>query len=137
MNLRRRMPKQAHSCPCHHRHTGFMPWLIGGLLLVVATTGTAVASTGTVVNIADGSNAARVAHVDAAGKLLVGDGTGNLTVDGRVGQTLPTSGVAQARLGPGSLASAPNGCSVAEFGLQSGMPLFLERIIVSFGGASV
>jgi len=55
--------------------------LIGILALVVATTGTAVAA-GTVVNIADASNNAQTAKVDAGGALKVGDGSGSLTVDG-------------------------------------------------------
>src|SRR4051794_18390703 len=52
--------------------------------LLVALGGTALAATGTIVNIADPSDAAKVAHVDAAGKLFVGDGSGALSVDGTV-----------------------------------------------------
>jgi hypothetical protein len=46
--------------------------LLGGLALFVALGGTAVAATGTIVNIADPGNASRVAKVDAAGRLQVG-----------------------------------------------------------------
>jgi hypothetical protein len=45
--------------------------LVAGAALFVALGGTALASTGTVVNIADGTNAARVAHVNASGGLQV------------------------------------------------------------------
>jgi hypothetical protein len=58
--------------------------LIGLLALGVASTGTAVAATGQVVNIADGTDASHVAKVDAAGRLVVGDGSGALSVDGTV-----------------------------------------------------
>jgi hypothetical protein len=51
--------------------------------LFVALGGTAVAAT-TIVNIADPTTPSRVAHVDANGKLEVGDGTGPMTVDGTV-----------------------------------------------------
>src|SRR4051812_37591872 len=64
-----------------HRLGGFVMrrWLrppslstaIALLALAVAGTGTAVAATGTIVNIADGTDSSRVAHVDAAGNLLV------------------------------------------------------------------
>jgi hypothetical protein len=56
--------------------------LVAIIAVVVATTGTAFAATGQLVNIVDPSNAARAAKVDAAGKLNVGDGSGSLTVDG-------------------------------------------------------
>jgi hypothetical protein len=52
------------------------------IAVVIATTGTAFAATGQLVNIVDPSNASRAAKVDAAGKLNVGDGSGSLTVDG-------------------------------------------------------
>ena len=58
--------------------------LVGLLALVIALTGTAVAATGSLVNIADGTTATHVAKVDAVGKLAVGDGSGALTVDGTV-----------------------------------------------------
>jgi hypothetical protein len=48
----------------------------------VALGGTALAATGQLVNIADKTNAANIAKVDANGKLNVGDGSGSLTVDG-------------------------------------------------------
>jgi hypothetical protein len=57
---------------------------LGGLALFIALGGTALAATGTIVNIADPTSATHVAHVDAAGKLEVGDGSGPLTVDGTV-----------------------------------------------------
>ncbi|MBV9870035.1 MAG: hypothetical protein JO214_05380 [Frankiaceae bacterium] len=43
--------------------------IIGGLLVAVIGAGTAVAATGQVVNIADGTNEAHVAKVDASGAL--------------------------------------------------------------------
>ena len=43
--------------------------VLGLIALVVATTGTAFAATGQLVNIADGSNAARLAHVNSSGQL--------------------------------------------------------------------
>jgi hypothetical protein len=52
--------------------------------LMVALGGTALAATGQLVNIADGTNAARLAKVDAEGKVAVGDGSGSLTIDGTV-----------------------------------------------------
>src|SRR4051794_6043926 len=54
------------------------------IALMVALGGTALAATGQIVNIADGSNAANVAKVDSTGKLNVGDGSGALTVNGNV-----------------------------------------------------
>src|SRR5437588_845648 len=42
---------------------------IGGLALVIATTGTAVAATGSATNITDPVNAAYKAHVDSTGRL--------------------------------------------------------------------
>jgi hypothetical protein len=68
-----------------------LPTAIALLALAVASTGTAVAATGQLVNIADGSNAARLAKVDVAGKLAVGDGAGPLTVDGAVSETAPAN----------------------------------------------
>jgi hypothetical protein len=65
--------------------------LIGLLALVVATTGTAVAATGTGVNIVDGTNAAQVAKVDTGGALKVGDGSGPLTVDGHTTEAAPAN----------------------------------------------
>jgi hypothetical protein len=43
--------------------------IIGVLALAVATTGTAAAATGTVVNLADGSDASHLAKVDAQGRV--------------------------------------------------------------------
>ena len=62
--------------------------ILAGLALFVALGGTAMAAA-TVVNIADPTTPSRVAHVDSAGKLEVGDGAGPLTVDGNVGETIP------------------------------------------------
>jgi len=67
-----------------HRHTHISHWVIAGLLVLIVTTGTAMAATGTAVNIADPANAANVAKVDSTGHLSVGDGSGALTVDGTV-----------------------------------------------------
>src|SRR5689334_5490422 len=53
------------------------------LALIVAFTGTAAAATGTIMNLADGTTGT-LAKVDSAGKVAVGDGAGNLTVDGTV-----------------------------------------------------
>ena len=61
---------------------------LGWIALFVAIGGTAYAAT-TVVNLADPTTPANVAHVDAGGKVYVGDGTGPLTVDGTV-STLQT-----------------------------------------------
>src|SRR4051794_31490146 len=54
------------------------------LALIVALGGTALAATGQLVNIADGTKAANLAHVTNGGKLEVADGDGPLTVDGQV-----------------------------------------------------
>ena len=43
--------------------------ILGVIALVVAMAGTAFAATGQLVNIADGSNAARLAHVNSSGQL--------------------------------------------------------------------
>jgi hypothetical protein len=49
------------------------PGLVLGIIaVVIAITGTALAATGQLVNIADGSNAARLAKVDSTGSLQVG-----------------------------------------------------------------
>jgi hypothetical protein len=53
---------------------------LGGLALFVALGGTAAAATGSLVNIADPSNSADVAHVDSSGRLQVGDSAGPLSV---------------------------------------------------------
>src|SRR3954452_21215867 len=55
------------------------------IALMVALGGTALAATGQIVNIGDGTTAGRLAKVDSSGKLLVGDGSTNLTIDGKVG----------------------------------------------------
>jgi hypothetical protein len=66
--------------------------ILGAVALFVALGGTALAATGTIVHIADPVHPARVAHVDGAGKLLIGDGAGNMTVDGTVtAQSAPPS----------------------------------------------
>jgi hypothetical protein len=62
--------------------------ILGGLALFIAIGGTALAATGTVVNIADPSNASRVAHVDPNGKLQVGGGP--VSVNGTVTAQLAT-----------------------------------------------
>jgi hypothetical protein len=54
------------------------------LALVIAMGGTAVAVAPTVVNLADATTPANKAHVDTTGHLLVGDGSGALTVNGTV-----------------------------------------------------
>ncbi|HEX8102053.1 MAG TPA: hypothetical protein VF533_05550 [Solirubrobacteraceae bacterium] len=59
-----------------------LPTAISLLALSIAVTGTAWAATGQLVNIADGTNAARLAKVSQYGSLQVGDGSGALTVDG-------------------------------------------------------
>lgn len=56
---------------------------LGWIALFVAIGGTAYAAT-TVVNLADPTTPANVAHVDASGKVYVGDGAGPVTVDGTV-----------------------------------------------------
>ncbi|HEX8102627.1 MAG TPA: hypothetical protein VF533_08455 [Solirubrobacteraceae bacterium] len=59
-----------------------LPTAISLLALSIVVTGTAFAATGQLVNIADGSNAARLAHVSSTGSVQIGDGAGPLTVDG-------------------------------------------------------
>jgi len=81
--------------------------ILGGLALFVALGGTAVAAA-TVVNIADPTTPSRVAHVDAAGRLEVGDGNGPLAVDGYVGQAIPrTSATNISRRPQSTRSSAP------------------------------
>lgn len=58
--------------------------MLAFIALMVALGGTALAATGTLMNIADPSNAANIAKVDSPGRLRVGDGSGSLTVDGTV-----------------------------------------------------
>jgi hypothetical protein len=53
--------------------------ILGAVALFIALGGTALAATGTVVNIADPTNASNVAKVDANGKLQVGGGPVSLT----------------------------------------------------------
>jgi hypothetical protein len=53
--------------------------ILGAVALFVALGGTALAATGTVVNIADPTTAANVAKVDANGRLQVGGGPVSLT----------------------------------------------------------
>lgn len=55
--------------------------ILGGLALFVALGGTAAAATGSLVNIADPSNSANLAHVDSAGRLQVGDSAGPLSAN--------------------------------------------------------
>jgi hypothetical protein len=57
--------------------------ILGGAALFVALGGTAMAAA-SAVNIADPTTPSRIAHVDASGKLEVGDGAGALTVNGTV-----------------------------------------------------
>src|SRR3954451_14059330 len=45
--------------------------VLGVLAVAIAATGTSVAATGQLVNIADGTNAAQVAKVDSSGRLNV------------------------------------------------------------------
>jgi len=54
------------------------------LALMIALGGTAIAATATIVNIADPTTPANKASVDARGHLVVGDGSGALSVDGVV-----------------------------------------------------
>lgn len=56
--------------------------VLGIIAILIAMTGTAFAATGQIVNITDGSNAARIAKVSHYGSLQVGDGSGPMTVDG-------------------------------------------------------
>jgi hypothetical protein len=56
------------------------------IALMVALGGTALAATGQLVNIADPADPAKLAKVDANGKLSVGDGSGPIGVDGTVNQ---------------------------------------------------
>src|SRR4051794_40003705 len=54
------------------------------IALLIALGGTALAATGQLVNITDPTTAANKAKVDATGHLVVGDGSGPVTVDGTV-----------------------------------------------------
>lgn len=68
--------------------------VLGGVAVVIAMTGTAFAATGQLVNIADGSNAARLAKVSSTGSVQVGDGSGPVTVDGTTtSRETPPSGL--------------------------------------------
>jgi hypothetical protein len=61
--------------------------VIACVALLLAAGGSAVAATtltGTAVNLVDATDASRIAHVDSTGKLLVGDGSSFLTVNGTV-----------------------------------------------------
>jgi hypothetical protein len=60
--------------------------ILGGVALFVALGGTALAATGTVVNIADPTTPANVAKVDATGALKT---AGTDTVSGFIGETIP------------------------------------------------
>lgn len=71
-----------------------LPTAISLLALTIAMGGTAVAVAPTVVNIADPTTPTNTAHVDAAGKMSVGDGAGAVTVDGTVtSQVAPSTTV--------------------------------------------
>jgi hypothetical protein len=68
-----------------HRHRRPSPAsVIAFIALMIALGGTALAATGQIVNIGDGTTTGRFAKVDADGKLNVGDGSGNMTIDGNV-----------------------------------------------------
>jgi hypothetical protein len=60
--------------------------VVAVIAFIAATAGTALAATGQLVNIADPTDATKLAKVDASGKLNVGDGSSSLTVDGTVSQ---------------------------------------------------
>jgi hypothetical protein len=87
--------------------------VVAFVALVVALGGTALAATGQLVNIADGSKAANVAHVTNGGRLEVGDGDGPLTVDGQAAPAAPNTLVRVEGAGTGSncvaLGSPPSG----------------------------
>jgi hypothetical protein len=82
--------------------------ILGALALFVALGGTAMAAA-TVVNIADPTTPSRIAHVDNNGRLMVGDGSGALSVDGTVNVQAapPSSYLHQTGFGTSS-----NGCTV-------------------------
>jgi hypothetical protein len=65
--------------------------VLGALALFVALGGTALAAGSTIVNIADPTTPSHVAHVDANGRLEVGDGSGPLTVDGTTQVAAPST----------------------------------------------
>ena len=87
------------------------------VVLFIVLGGTALAATGSLVNIADPNNAANLARVSSSGSLKVGDGRGPLTVDGTVTaqQATPRTYVHAAAFGLDSgvgchvLATPPNG----------------------------
>jgi hypothetical protein len=54
------------------------------IALMVALGGTTLAATGQLINIADPTDANKIAKVDSTGKLNVGDGSGPMTVDGTI-----------------------------------------------------
>lgn len=60
--------------------------ILGGVALFVALGGTALASTGQLVNIADPTTATNLAKVDSSGALKT---SGSAAVSGFVGQTIP------------------------------------------------
>jgi hypothetical protein len=62
--------------------------ILGAIAVFIALGGTAVAATGTVVNIADPTTATHKAKVDATGALRT---AGTATVSGYVGQAIPAS----------------------------------------------
>jgi hypothetical protein len=89
----------------------WLPISIGFLALVVASTGTAVAATGTVVNIADGANAARVAHVDSSGRLMTNIGSNGIVFARPAPATTPFFEGVAAQPSPNANAVTPTAVS--------------------------
>src|SRR3954465_15545397 len=106
--------------------------VLGGLALFVALGGTALAATGQLVNIADGNDATKVAHVDAAGKLNVGDGTGPMTVDGTVtSQQAPATAFWRSA---GAISGGSSGCTTIATP-PAGKAIILKTLTLNVYGA--
>lgn len=85
--------------------------------------------------VGDGKGALTVdGTVKVAGSTRVTDGSGALTVDGQVTTPLPSSFVYAGNT-PGSVA-AGSACTIADIPLPTGAAVLVERVSVSFVGAS-
>jgi hypothetical protein len=112
--------------------------VLGSIALFVALGGTALAATGQLVNIADGTNAAYLAKVSSAGALQVAgtakvnDGSGPLTVDGAVKATpvLPTP-ITATTDSPSVISGSA--CTNPNFVLPTGTNIRLTSVVVNFG----
>jgi hypothetical protein len=101
--------------------------VLGGIALFVALGGTAAAATGSLVNIADSSNSAYVAHVDSAGRLQVSDDSGTLNVE----PTSPSNFFHASALGVDNI----NGCSVIA-SAPSTKPIVVRQVRVNVSAST-